>query len=117
MIKHRQDESRWSHPCWNREIQAQALRVELSVGRSYVFPYTRLAVVRLEQESDNDTLHVCLDTHEIQIIGKNLREVELALQKFAVEWVRESPARYAAQANDGDVWITSIAVSEVQGCE
>jgi hypothetical protein len=82
-----------------------------------VFPYARLALVRLEQESDHDTLHVCLDTHEIQIIGKNLHEVELALQKFAVEWVRESPARYAAQANDDDVWITSITVSEVQECK
>jgi hypothetical protein len=58
--------------------------------------------------------NVCLDTHEIQIIGKNLREVELALQKFAVEWVRESPARYSAQAGDDHTWITSITVNEVQ---
>jgi hypothetical protein len=115
MIKHRHDENRWSQPCWNREIQAQALRVELAGGSSYVFPYTRLAFVRLERESDHDTLYVWLDTHEIQIVGKNLREVELALQKLAVEWVSELPARYAAQANDDDVWITSITVCEAQG--
>ena len=114
MIKHRQDESRWSSPCWSREIQAQALRVVLAGRRSYVFPYTRLAFVGLEQESDHDTLHVCLDTHEIQIIGKNLGELELALQKLAVEWVRESPARYSAEAGDDHAWITSITVSEVQ---
>ena len=87
----------------------------LAGRRSYVFPYARLALVRLEQESDHDTLHICLDTHEIQIIGKNLYELELALQKFAVVWVRESPARYAPQANDDDVWITSIAINELQG--
>jgi hypothetical protein len=114
MIKHRQDESRWSHPCWNRESQTQALRVQLAGRRSYVFPYTRLAFVRLERESDHDMLHVCLDTHEIQIIGKNLREGELALQKFAAEWVGESPARYSAQAGDDHAWITSITVSKVQ---
>jgi site-specific recombinase XerC len=79
-----------------------------------VFPYARLAFVRLEQENDHDTLHVCLDTHEIQIIGKNLHEVELALQKFAVEWVRESPARYNPQANEDEVWIAGITVNELQ---
>jgi hypothetical protein len=114
MLKHRHDESRWTQPCWNREIQAQALRVELAGGRSHVFPYSRLASVLLEQDSDHDTLHVYLDTHEIQIIGKNLREVELALQKFAVECVKESPARYSMQADDNSAWITSIIVSEVQ---
>jgi hypothetical protein len=117
MIKHRQDENRWSSPCWSREIQAQALRVKLASGRSYVFPYARLAFVGLEQGSDHDTLRVCLDTHEIQIIGKNLCEVESALQKFAVEWVGESPAHYSAQAGDDHAWITSITVSEAQGRE
>ena len=117
MIKHRQDESRWSSPCWSREIQAQALRVKLAGGRSYVFPYARLAFVGLEQGSDHDTLRICLDTHEIQIIGKNLCEVESALQKSAVEWVGGSPARYSAQAGDDHAWITSITISEAQGCE
>lgn len=114
MIKHGQNDSQWSYPCWNREIQAQALRVELAGGRSHVFPYARLASILLEQGSNHDTLRVSLDTHEIQIIGKNLREVELALQKFAVEWVRESPARYSPQAGDDHAWITSITVNEVQ---
>ena len=117
MLKGRQEESRWSSSCWSREIQAQALRVVLAGRRSYVFPYARLAFVGLEQGSDHDTLRICLDTHEIQIIGKNLCEVESALQKFAVEWVRESPARYSAQAGDDHAWITSITISEAQGCE
>ena len=114
MIKHRQDEGQWSRPCWNREIQARTLRVKLAGGSSYVFPYSRLAFVRLEQEGDHDTLHVCLDTHEIQIIGKNLSEVESAFQKLAVEWVRESPARYSPQAGDDHPWITSITVNEIE---
>ena len=110
MIKHREDQNR----CWSRELQAQALRVELAGGSSYVFPYARLAFVRAERTGSEETLHVCLDTHEIQILGRNLREVEVALQKFAVEWVRELPARYSPRADDNHAWITSIIVREVQ---
>ena len=114
MLKRQQDQNQQSHQCWNRETQAQALRVELDGGHSYVFPYARLAFVRAERAGDDETLHVCLDTHEIQITGKNLREVEIALQKFAVEWVRELPARYSPQAGDDHAWVTRIRVNEVQ---
>lgn len=114
MLKRQQDQNQWSHQCWSREACAQALRVELGGGISYVFPYARLAFVRGEYASDHETLHVSLDTHEIQIAGKNLREVEVALQKFSVEWVRELPARYSPQAGDDHAWITNITVSEIQ---
>ncbi len=108
------DQNRPSRPCWNKDYQAQALRVELADGNLYVFPYRRLAFVRFESGNDHDELHVVLDTHQIHITGKHLREVALALQKSAVEWVRELPSRYGSQADDDHAWITSITVSEVQ---
>jgi hypothetical protein len=114
MIKAGQDEARRCHPCWNREPQAQALRIELADGSSYVFPYARLAFLRFESGSDHDTLHVSLDTHEIQIVGENLRQLELALQKYSVDWVRTSPVRPGFQTGDDSASITSITVSEVQ---
>jgi hypothetical protein len=108
------DQNRSSHPCWNKDYQAHALRVELADGNLYVFPYRHLAFVRFESGNDHDTLSVVLDTHQIQITGKHLREVALALQKSAADWVRELPGRYGSQADDGHAWITSITVSEVQ---
>ncbi|HUJ11139.1 MAG TPA: hypothetical protein VL171_14045 [Verrucomicrobiae bacterium] len=108
------DQNRLSRPCWNKDHQTQALRVELSHGSSYVFPYRRLAFARFEPGNDHDTLHVLLDTHQIQITGKHLREVLLAIQRFAVDWVRELPSRYAPQADDDHAWITSITISEPQ---
>jgi len=113
-IRRAQDESQCGHQCWNREAQTQALRVELTNGSSFVFPYARLAFVRADRASGQEVLRVSIDTHEIQIIGRNLHEVELALQRFAVEWVRELPARYSPQATDGHAWITSIVVNELE---
>jgi hypothetical protein len=77
------DQNRPYYPCWNKYYQAQALRVELADGNLYVFPYRRLAFVRFESGNDHDTLHVVMDTHHIHMTGKHLREVALALQKFA----------------------------------
>ncbi len=114
MIKYSQNENRRNHTCWNRDYQTQALRVELADGSSYVFPYTRLAFVRFESGSDHDTLKLRSDTHEIQVIGENLRPVELALQKFAVDWVKGLAERYDIEPSDDSVRITSITVNELQ---
>ena len=110
ITKRGHDQNRPSRPCWNKDYQAQALRVELADGNLYVFPYRRLAFARFESGNDYDTLLVVLDTHQIRITGKHLREVALALQKSAVDWARELPGRYGSQSDDDRAWITSITV-------
>jgi hypothetical protein len=42
--------------------------------------------------------------------------VGLALQKSAVDCVKEMPERYSSQADDDHAWITSITVNELQDC-
>ena len=108
------DKNRPNHPCWNIDPQTQALRVELGDGGCYVFPYRRLAFVRFESGNDHDTVHVALDTHQIHITGQHLRELALALQKSAVDWVRELPSRYGSQADGDQAWITSVTIGELQ---
>ena len=115
MIKADQDENRRGHPCWSRDGQTQALRVELADGSFYLFPYSRLAVVHFEPGNDHETLHVVWDTHKIEIAGKHLREVGLALQKAGVDWVRALPDRFSPQADGEHAWITNITVGELEG--
>jgi hypothetical protein len=43
----------------------------------------------------------------------NLRELGLAFQKCAVDWVRALPARSSPRVDDDHVWIKSIVVNEV----
>ena len=114
MIRHGQDDSRRTSPCWEGDAKVQALRVELANGHSCLVPYSRIAFVDCESGADHSTLCLRSDTHEIRIVGKNLRQLESALQKFEVEWVKAAPARYELDASDNWVWITNITVSEVQ---
>ena len=61
---------------------------------------------------NHDTIHISLDTHQIQIVGRNLRGLGLAFHKFIVDWVKELPGRYNPLANDDHAYIRSITVSE-----
>jgi hypothetical protein len=109
------DEKRTPFVCWDKDAQAQSLRVELADGSFFVFPYTRLHFVCFEPGADQDKLHLVLDTQEVRITGKALRDLGIAFQKFAVECVRVLPARYAGTTNHDDAFVASIRVSEIQG--
>lgn len=108
-----QDEKR-NVASWDKDAHAQCLRVQLADGGFYVFPYSRLQFARFEHKTEQDALQLLMDTHEIKVVGKNLRELGLALQKLSVEWMREMPARYATAPNHEDAYIASINVSEIQ---
>ena len=109
-----QNEKRETLGFWNKDAHAQTLRVQLTDGSFYIFPYSRLQFARFERRTDQDQLHLVVDTHEIQIIGKHLHELGLAFQKLAVDWVRELPARYATTPNPDQAYIGSIKVTEIQ---
>jgi hypothetical protein len=99
---------------WSKDAQAQLLRVELADGSFCLFPFAHLSFVKCAQQGEGDLLTLRFANHEIQITGKRLRELGLAVQKLAVDWVKEQPARYATMANQDEVLITAIKVSELQ---
>lgn len=107
------DERPAGQKCWEKDTSPQCLRVELSDGSRYIFPYGRLHFVRFESGAPQDQLRLLMDTHEICITGKNLRELGLALQDLSVRWVRETPARLVAIADGDGASITRIAVTEI----
>ena len=113
-MKPGQDEKRQDLVCWNKDAHAQSLRIELNDGSFYVFPYNRLQFAHFEPGADQDKLHLLLDTHDVRITGKNLRDLGIALQKLAVECLRELPARYIRGANGDKLYISGIEVSEIQ---
>ena len=99
---------------WNRAVQPRCLRVELANGTFFALPYQHLGCVRFEPGTD-ETINVTISGHEVKITGQRLRELGLAFQKLAVDWVRELPARYGATAICEGAYVASIKVSEVQG--
>ena len=98
---------------WSRAGQPRCLRVELADGTFFVLPYQHLVCVRFEPGAD-EAINITISGHEVKIMGKNLRELALAFQKFTVDWVKELPRRYVAVANGEGVHIASIAVTKIQ---
>ena len=98
---------------WEQNPQARALRVDLQSGEYYVFPYIHFGFARFEHAGDRETLQVSFATHDIRVFGHNLREVGLALQKLAVDWIREAPARYAGLSETGSAFIERIDINDV----
>ena len=98
---------------WENNPQAQALRVDLQNGTFFVLPYSHFAFAHFERKEDAETLRVSFTTHDVHVSGRNLRELGIALQKLAVEWIREVPTRYAALAEKGGTVIERIEITEV----
>jgi hypothetical protein len=98
--------------CWNKDAYVQCLRVELGDGRFFILPYVHFAFADLERDGDADVLTASFTTHDLRIVGRNLRELGIALQKFAVDWVKAAPARYATLTTRDSVFIQTLEVKE-----
>ena len=119
MIRTSQSESKTGEPgtakrnvaCWNEDPQTQALRVELESGNFFVFPVSHFLSAEFTRGDDCDLLKLLFTTHAATIRGRHLREVALALQKLAVEWIKELAPKYAALAEPNAAVILSIEVT------
>ena len=56
-------------------------------------------------------LNLAFSTHVVKVRGRHLRDVALALQKLAVEWIKEIAPKYAKLAEPDTAVIMSIEVS------
>ncbi len=100
--------------CWQREAPCACLRVETSSTDAHLFPYHHLVMAELKRADDTQTLLLTFSAHEVEISGHNLRPLLVALQDFAVKWVRAVPERYAQlQASDSEV-ISRIRIEEAK---
>jgi hypothetical protein len=98
--------------CWQREAPCASLRVETSPRESYLFPYQHLVTASLSQSDQAETLRLTFSLHDVEIEGRNLRALLLAIQDFAVKWVRVMPERYhQLEAGENGV-VSRIRVQE-----
>ncbi len=122
MIRTAQTESKAAEPattkrsivCWNEDPQTQAIRVELNSGNFFVFPVSHFLSAEFSHCEGSDFLELHFTTHRITVRGKHLREVALAMQKLAVESLKEIAPKYAALAEPNTAVILSIQVAAVE---
>jgi hypothetical protein len=98
--------------CWQREAPCAFLRIETSSHDSYLFPYQHFVTASLSQSDQAETLRLKFSLHDVEIEGRNLRGLLLAVQDFAVKWVRVMPERYhLLEAGENGV-ISRILIQE-----
>ena len=74
------------HPaCWQREAPCACLRVETPPRESHFFTYQHLVTASLSHNDQAETLRLTFSLHDVEIEGRNLRALLLALQDFAVK--------------------------------
>jgi hypothetical protein len=88
--------------------------IETSDRAAQVFPYQHFVTASLEGEDEAEILRLTFSTHDVEIIGRNLRALLLAVQDFAVKWIRAIPARYHALADSKNGVVASIRVEEAK---
>jgi hypothetical protein len=100
--------------CWQREAPCPCLRIETSPNESHVFPYQHLVTASLTSAEQIETLRLLFSSHDVKLQGRNLRTLLLALEDFAVKWLRTIPERYERlETGDGCV-ITGIQIEEAR---
>ena len=100
--------------CWQREAPCPCLRIETSPNESHIFPYQHLVTASLTSAEQIETLRLLFSSHDVELQGRNLRTLLLALQDFAVKWLRTMPERYEGlETGDGGV-ITGIQIEEAR---
>jgi len=77
--------------CWVENPQAQLLRVEVHDGEFYLFPYAWLVWVQFKPIEKADNLVIVFSSHKVNIVGKSLRALGLAVQKMKIECIRATP--------------------------
>jgi len=83
-------------------VPMEHLRLELNPKGFLLLSYHHLELVTFESGAQQDTLTLSFLNRTVLITGKNLRELGLALQDRAVEFVRTRPAldRYSSLAGN-----------------
>ena len=99
-------------------VPMEHLRLELNPKGFYLLSYHHLELVKFEAGDGLDTLTLSFLKRTVLITGKNLRELGLALQDRAVEFVKPMPVfdRYSSLAiSEGAVKAIEITDNKDQG--
>lgn len=90
------------------------MRIESSGSEAHLFPYQHFVTASLHHHNGAETLRLTFSTHDVEVDGRNLRHLLLALQEFAVKWMRPIPPRYQLLDDGEDGVISSIRITEAK---
>jgi hypothetical protein len=98
--------------CWGENPNAQMLRVELCDGSLNLYQYAWLERVQFLPAEEADSLTLFFNRQCVRITGKKLRELVSALQRMAVEWVKERSEQFSSIGSSDAAWVEKIQIVE-----
>jgi len=96
-------------------VPMDGLRLEVSPDSFYLLSYHHLEFGKFESGKDRDVLTLAFIAHQVRIVGRNLRELAVAVQKRAVESITPMPNRYNAAASPQGGFVEVIEVQANEG--
>ena len=100
--------------CWASDPNAEALRIEVTPGRSVVLPHDQFMFAELTGDTDDQNLKLVFAAHEVLIHGRHLRRIETVMQRMELSLLTKLPGYQRNLIADGQPVILEIAVNEAK---
>jgi hypothetical protein len=68
--------------------------------------------VQFSPTAEADTVTLFFNRQSVRITGKKLRQLVMAFQRMAVEWVKEQSERVSSIGNSDAMWVDGIQIVE-----
>ena len=81
--------------CWANDPNAEALRIEVSPGRSLLLPHDQFMFAELTGDGDDQNLKLVFAAHEVLIRGRHLQRIETGMQRMNLSLVTKLPSHPA----------------------
>lgn len=100
--------------CWSSDSQAEGLRIELSPELYLLLPFNQFLMAELKIQNKEHHLRLVFATSEVLITGKNLKRLQIAMQKKELAFIAKVSTNYQLPSVDGTPLIQSIVVTEAK---
>jgi hypothetical protein len=92
---------------------ATNLRLELNPKCFCLLPYHHLEFAKFESTQNEDVITLSFLSRTVRIMGKNLRDLGLALQGHTIEFIKPLAERFSPLAGDAnDIWVKAIEIED-----
>jgi hypothetical protein len=99
--------------CWASDPNAEALRIEVTPGRSLLLPHDQFMFAELNGDADDQNLKLVFAAHEALIRGRHLRRIETVMQRMELSLLTRLPGSQRNLITDGQPVILEITVKEI----
>jgi len=100
--------------CWVNDPNAEALRIEVSPGRSLLLPHDQFMFAELTNEGDDQNLKLVFAAHEVLIRGHHLHRIEAGMQRMDLSQVTKLPSYQRSLITEGQPVVLEITIKEAK---